>query len=209
MARLDGLSQRERIFLFLSVLACFGALVDTLWLSPALTHYKQLSVRIEKQSAELQRLRLSLAATAGPASAGQTSRAELALIANQMEQANQAVRQLLPDRSGSAPLAQALVHLLRHHEGLTLVQTSALPPEVAGPGSLGGAGGNGLGALPAGMTRQGVALTVTGSYPDLTRYVSALEAAMPQVRWGEMRLKSDKSQPELTLQLFLLGEVAP
>ncbi|MBK9441944.1 MAG: hypothetical protein IPN53_11780 [Comamonadaceae bacterium] len=208
MARIDGLSLRERIFMFLSVLVCCGAVVDILWLSPAQTAYKQLSVRVEKQRGELQRMRDTLRLSAVPAIAGQNLRDELVQIAAQTEQVNQTVRQLLPGTAESAPLAQALVHLLRRHEGLTLVKTAALAPEVAGPGNANGAAG-GVAALPPGLTRQGVALTVAGSYADLTRYVSALESAMPSVRWGEMNLKSDKDLPELTLKLFLLGEVTP
>ena len=41
MARIDNLSLRERIFLFLSILVCALALADTLWLSPAQTAHKQ------------------------------------------------------------------------------------------------------------------------------------------------------------------------
>ena len=208
MARLDGLSLRERIFLFLSILVCCGALVDTLWLSPAQTAHKQLSQRVEKQGAELQRLRDSLRLSVRPASTGQSSRDELLQISEQTEQINQSVRQLLPSAADAAPLAQALVHLLRRHEGLTLVRTSALAPELAGPGSSSGADA-GTSTLPPGLTRQGVALTVSGAYADLTRYVETLESAMPQVRWGEMSLKSDKGLPELTLKLFLLGELVP
>ncbi|MDD5031257.1 MAG: hypothetical protein PHH58_17475, partial [Rhodoferax sp.] len=66
----------------------------------------------------------------------------------------------------------------------------------------------GVGQLPAGLIRQGVALTVSGGYPDLTRYVAVLESALPYVRWGGMSLKADQGLTELTLQLFLLDEVA-
>jgi MSHA biogenesis protein MshJ len=204
MARLDGLSLRERIFLFLSVLVVCGALVDTLWLSPAQTAYKQLLVRIDKQGGELMRLREVLKLSASSPGAGQNTRDELGQIVKQTADINQAVRQLLPGAEKLAPLAQALVHLLRRHDGLTLVRTTALAPEIAGPGN-----GNAAGSLPAGLTRQGVAFTVAGSYADLTRYVMSLETAMPQVRWGTLNLRVDKGQPELTLQLFLLGEAAP
>jgi len=214
MARLDGLSLRERLFLFLSVLVCAGAVVDTLWLSPAQTSYKQLSQHVEKQSAETQRLREVLRASATPVSASASLRDELAQIATQTGQVNQSIQQLLPDSATAPPLAQALVHLLRRHEGLTLVRTRALPPEVSGPGHVAGAAASKTDAgvataLPPGLTRQGVALTVRGSYADLTRYVQSLEADMPRVRWGEMTLQSGKDQPELTLKLFLLGEVLP
>ncbi len=209
LARIDGLSLRERLFLFLSVLVCAGALVDTLWFSPAQTNYKQTSQRLEKQATELQRLREALRASATPATQGSGLRDELVQIAAQTEQVNQAVKQLLPDAADSAPLEQALVHLLRRHDGLTLVRTSALAPEQAGPGNAAPAKAGTTLPLPPGLTRQGVALTVSGSYADLTSYVQMLEIDMPRVRWGEMLLSSGKEQTELTLKLYLLGEVTP
>lgn len=204
MARIDNLSLRERIFLFLSILVCCFALVDTLWLSPAQTAHKQLLQRMDKQSAELQRMRDTLRISAQPNDVDQAALAELQVTQTQIGQVNQAVGKRLPNATGSAPLAQALQQLLRRYQGLTLVSTSALPPEVAGPGNSKGAG-----SLPAGLTRQGVTITVAGAYPDLMRYVAALESAMPQVRWGVMTLSSEQGAPELTLQLFLLGEVRP
>lgn len=204
MARIDQLSLRERLFLFVSILLCCFALVDTLWLSPAQTAHRQLKQRLDSQSGELQRLRDSVRASAQPKEADQAARAQLQSLHAQLDQINQAVRERLSVTAGSAPLAQALVQLLRRHEGLTLVRTAALPPETAGPGN-----SNGAGSLPKGLTRQGVTLTVAGAYPDLTRYVASLESSMPYVRWGAMTLSSDNRQPELTLQLFLLGETAP
>lgn len=204
MDRVDGLSLRERVFLFLSVLVVMGALVDTLWLSPAQTVHKQLLLRIDKQGSELIRLRDTLKRSASLPVEGQDTRGELGQIVKQTADVNQAVRQLMPGAEKSSPLAQALVHLLRRHDGLTLVRTTALASEIAGPGN-----SNALGDLPAGLTRQGVALTVAGSYAELTRYVMSLESAMPQVRWGTLNLKVDKGPPELTLQLFLLTENAP
>ena len=204
MGRLDGLTLRERVFLFISILVVCGALVDTVWLSPAQTAHKQLLARIDKQGAELKRMRDALNLVAQPQGAAQTSREVLTQIAAETADANQLVRQLLPGSARAAPLAQALVHLLRRHDGLTLVRTTALAPEVAGPGN-----GNNTSSLPAGLTRQGVALTVAGSYADLMRYIASLETALPQARWGVMNLRVESGVPELTLQLFLLGEHAP
>lgn len=202
IARLDALSLRERGFLFLSVLVCCGAVFDALWLSPAQTVHRQLVVHIDKQATELQRLRETLKITAQPVGAPQSVRDELQRLHAQADATERAVRELLP-QAQTTPLVQALTHLLRRHQGLTLVKTDALAPEVAGPGNSNAAG------LPEGLTRQGVAITVAGAYPDLIRFVGTLESAMPQVRWGAMNLKSDKGAPELTLQLFLLAEVAP
>jgi MSHA biogenesis protein MshJ len=201
VTRLDVLSVRERIFFFVSAVLCSAALFDAVWLSPAQTVHKQLTVRLDKQGAELQRMRELVKTTVKTNEVPAPIDEELQRLALQTDQINALIRDLLP-RSQGTPLVQALTHLLRRHPGLTLVQTSVLAPEVAGPGNTKSTG------LPQGLNRQGVAITVAGAYPDLNRFVSTLEAQLPHVRWGAMNLKSEKGQPELTLQLFVLTEVA-
>lgn len=201
ITRLDALSVRERIFLFASVVLCSAALFDVLWLSPAQTVHQQLTVRMTRQSAELQRLRDQVNATIQADGVPISIEQELQRLQRQLEQTNLAVRELLAPAQGT-PLVQVLTHLLRRYPGLMLVNTSVLAPEVAGPGNAKATG------LPEGLTRQGLAITVAGAYPDLTRFVSTLELEMPNVRWGSMNLKSENGVPELSLQLFLLTDVA-
>ncbi len=193
-ARINALSLRERVLLFLSIIACCIGLVDLLWLSPALLAHRQLTQRFEKQSAELQRARDALKTLAVPANPSQAVREEIAGVQSRLEQVNQNIQEVLPTAAQTTPLAQALVPLLRRHEGLTLLRTATMAPELVAK------------ATPAGgLLRQGVELTVSGSYAELTRYLQTLEQALPSVRWGAMRLKADKQPPELTLQLFLVG----
>ena len=200
--RINALSLRERVFLFLAIIASCMAVADVLWLSPAQVAHKQLTQRFEKQSADLQRARDELKTVAQPVDAGRAARDEIVALQTQLDSVNLTIKEVLPDTAQATPLAQALRHLLRRQAGLTLVSTSAVAPEVSQvkPGQAAGAA-----ALPVGLTRQGIELKVAGAYPDLTQYVQTLENAMPQVRWGVMTLKSDKLPPELTLQLFLLG----
>ncbi|NCS60206.1 MAG: hypothetical protein CO065_01175 [Comamonadaceae bacterium CG_4_9_14_0_8_um_filter_57_21] len=201
ISRLDALSQRERIFLFASVVLSSAALFDVLWLSPAQTAHQQMVLRLDKQNIELESLREQVKASAKTDAMPASVEQQLQHLQLQIEQTDQAVRELLPPAQGT-PLEQALTHLLRRYQGLMLVNTSVLAPEVADPGNPKSTG------LPEGLTRQGVAITVAGAYPDLNRFVSTLELDMPYVRWGEMNLKSVNGLTELTLQLFLLTEVA-
>lgn len=194
-ARINALSLRERVFLFLSVMVCCMALADVVWLSPAQVAHQQLTQRFDKQSAELQRARDVLKTVARPVDTTKAVRDEIAGVKSRLETVNQNIKDVLPAAAQVTPLAQALVHLLRRHEGLTLVRTSAVAPEAAVAKT----------GQAVGLTRQGVELTVSGPYPELTRYVQTLENELPHVRWGVMKLKSDKLPPELTLQLFLVG----
>ena len=200
-ARINALSLRERVFLFLSLMACLAALADVVWLSPARVAHKQLTQRFDKQNAELQRARDALRTLVKPVDASQAARDELATVQTRLVTANEVIAQVMPTASEGTPLAQAMVHLLRRHEGLTLVRSAALAPapDAGAPGAGTGA------ALAPSLTRQGVELTVAGAYPELIRYLQALEKALPQLRWGLMKLQSEKQPPELMLQLFLVG----
>jgi MSHA biogenesis protein MshJ len=200
-ARINALSLRERVFLFLSIMACGMALADVFWLSPAQTSHKQLTQRFEKQSAELQRARNELKTVARPVDGNKAMRDEIAALNTRVDDVNQDIKDVLPSATEVTPLAQVLVHLLQRHAGLTLVRTSTMAPEAVVAKAVGAAAT----ATPVGLTRQGVELTVSGPYPELMRYMQALEKALPHVRWGVMQLKSEKLPPELTLQLFLVG----
>ena len=207
-ARINALSLRERVFLFLSVIAICMALVDGVWLSPAQVAHKQLTQRFDKQSAELQRVRNELQSVARPVDANKALRDEIAAVKIRLDTVNQTIKNISSVATQATPMAQVLVHLLRRHEGLTLLRTSVVAPEAAmGKAAQAvGAVGTGSAVLPVGLTRQGVELTVSGPYPELMRYVQTLENALPHVRRGSMKLKSEKPPPELTLQLFLVGE---
>ncbi len=202
-ASINALSLRGRVFLFLLVIAICMALVYGVWLSPAQVAHKQLTQRFDKQSAELQRARDELQSVTKPVDANKALRDEIAAVKIRLNTVNQTIKGVLPVATEATSLAQVLVHLLRRHEGLTLLRTSAVAPEAA-MGKAAQAVEAGAAVLPVGLTRQGVELTVSGPYPELMRYVQTLENALPHMRWGSMKLKSEKPPPELTLQLFLV-----
>ena len=206
--RIDSLSLRERIFLFLSVLACCGALVDLVWLSPAQVAYNQSVQRFNSQTTELQRNREALKLASKPEEAAKDVRDEILAVKSRLEMVNRSIGEALPAAAETTSLDQALVHLLRRHEGLTLLRTDVSAPERSSKAMLEVAPGTGVAAPVISMTSQSVALTVSGPYPDLVAYVQTLEKALPRVRWDGMALKSTpggKGPSELTLQLSLLG----
>ena len=200
-ARINALSLRERIFLFLSVIACCMALADVYWMSPAQVAHKQLTQRFAKQSADLLHAREELKSISKPVDETKAVRDEIVAAKIQLEMVNQHIKEVLPSATESTPLTQVLVHFLSRHEGLTLVRTSVAAPDAAisKPAQVN------VPSAGSGLTRQGVELTVSGPYPELVRYVQTLEKALPNVRWGSLKLKSEKLPPELTLQLFLVG----
>ena len=204
-ARINAMSLRERIFLFTALIAASLALADWLWLSPAQASYQKLAQQFDKQSLQLQRARADLNGVARPIETVQSLRAEIAAATSSLDAVNLAIKDLSPSALREPPLAQVLVHVLRRHEGLTLVHVLTLAPDTATKGLMppaGFAAATPSAELPA---RQGVELTVSGSYAELTRYLEILEKVLPRMRWGTMTLKSEKLPPELTLQLFLVA----
>jgi MSHA biogenesis protein MshJ len=198
-ARIDALSLRERMFLFLSVLVCCLAIADTLWLTPAQQAQRQLVQRFGAQTTELNRLRSELQTTGRPSDETLAMRQELESIQSKIDAVNQDIQAGGPTDAGGPALEQVLMEFLRRQDGLTLLGTGTLQGE-----SREGASG-GTAKSASGLTRRGMELRVAGPYPELVRYVKALETALPKLRWGPMQLKADKPVPELTLQVYLVG----
>ena len=195
--RIDELSQRERLFLFASVLVMLLAIVDTLWLSPAQNAQKQLSLRFHAQSAEVNRLRLDLQTGGQPVDAAAGTREELARTRAKLDAVEQDIAALAPTAQSGPELEKVLLQFLRRQDGLTLVSTGTIKPEASAT------------ALAAGMSRLGMELRVSGSYAELVRYVKTLEAALPALRWGPMVLKTQDRGAELTLQVYVVGVQLP
>ena len=228
--RIDALSLRERAILFVVLLGALMAVVHTLLLAPAQQVHQQLTGRFDQQSAELKRLRGEFVGQPQQIDVSQPLRDELAVLRQRLDEVDRSIKAVQPAYE-AVPLSQILVPLLRRHEGLKLVRTAALamappapkPEPAAAPASapllpgplananlfLAQANTQAQPVVPVptvmGVTRQGVELTVAGPYTQMTSYVQSLETALPQVRWGTMVLRSEKSPPELTLQLFLVG----
>lgn len=193
-ARIDAFSLRERVMIFASALACCMAVVNVLWLTPVQTAYKQLTQRFVAQNTELQKLQNELASSRNEAGPGSAMRNELMQIKTRLEVVNQQIAKMPAATPGETSLSKVLVHFLRRYEGLTLVRTTtlALDPKVLEE------------SAAAGLHRQGLELTVAGSYPQLIRYVQTLERAMPALRWGSMKIDADKQPVLLTLQVSLV-----
>ena len=194
-ARIDALSLRERAILFASVLLCSLLLADVLWLAPAQTLHRQLTLQFAAQNAQLLKLQEELKSSGGETGPGKLMRDELVQIKSQLLEINQEIAQLPATALDETPLSKVLIHFLRRHEGLSLVRTATLPVDTKAA----------AGSAAASLPRQGLELTVAGPYPELIRYVQTLERLLPALRWGSMRVVSDKQPVLLTLQVSLVG----
>lgn len=201
-ARIDALTLRERAILFLSVIAVLAALVDTLWGAPARLRYRQVTQGFAQQSVELQRLREQVRANAAQPDAARAARQELEQLNSASAAADREIVALASSPKGVMTLSEVLVHILRRQPHLNLVRTSNLGVEAAGTAPVADARPLAPGANA--WARQGLELTVAGPYAELVRYLQALESAMPDLRWGTLKLVAEKQPPELTLQVYVL-----
>lgn len=206
--RIDALSLRERVILFLSIVAVLAAVFDTLVLSPLSARAKQRSATQAQQSAELGQLREQFVA------ASRTVGTDPATELRQRLEAAQAERQRLDGelRNGGSlrdaeALSAVLQRLLAQQPGLVLERLNLLDetPVTTAAATVGSARGSISSAMP-GMSWQGVELQMQGSYRELQHYLQALEHELPGLRWGEMRLAAGATgdAPRLVAQLFLL-----
>lgn len=196
--RVDAMSLRERVFLFMTLLLLLLLLGNLLWVAPAQDRLRLVSQRFSAQDGELQALREELKSTSGETGTARLMREELAQIKARLAEVNEEIAQVPQAKPDETPLSKVLVHFLRRHEGLTLVRAATLPPEQR----VSQTAADGAQVL---VRRQAVELTVAGPYGELTRYVETLERALPALRWGGMKVNSEEAPTQLTLQVWLVG----
>lgn len=193
--RIDRLSLRERVIMFLSVALALVAIADAFVFTPLAAEQRQLGQRIESQNRELEALRTSLAAATQPAAADSPQsrlQRELAAVRTQREGIDAAIGRQRATQDGASSIAVVVERVLRRHDKLSLVRLAVMPARpLAGGGKL---------------VIQGVELSVAGPYADLVTYLAELERTMPALRWGDLHLAAG-TPPTLTVQLLTLGDL--
>jgi MSHA biogenesis protein MshJ len=200
----DARAPRERVLLFVAVLAVLLLAADALWLSPAFADWKAARERRIVAEQSLQSVNHEIA------QAGAQARERMRALQDEARALRERLRQGAGDlRDAEHRLVAArdmvplLEQLLARH-GRLEVRAMTLLPRV----ELGATGREATAAAdhaPA-LYRHGVELTVEGSYSDLLAYLQALQALPQQLLWGGMQLSVD-AHPRiaLTLRLHTLG----
>jgi MSHA biogenesis protein MshJ len=200
--RIDAMQLRERVFLFLAIIIAGLALADTVWLTPAQLAHTQTTQRLAAQEIDIQRLRDELKMVAQPIDASKTVRDDIAAANLQLDAVNADIRAVAPQAVGGPDIEQALVQFLQRQEGLTLLSTGTIKQDATNVPSASAAVTADAASV---LSRRGLELTVSGSYPALTRYVRTLENALPTLRWSTLQLKATTTASEMTLQVYVVG----
>lgn len=195
----DALSLRERVILFVLVLAGIWALMDALFLSP---QTQARTRELERATAAQERIRkgqdlLAQAAAIVPADVAAKNRLDAARRA--YEARVQAAGQLQHRLVAPKDMVRVLQGLTRSQPGLRLVSLQTHPPEPfpAPPKEQ---------ALtpqpPPGLYRHGVTLTLSGHYESLVSYMESLASLPVGFYWERARLDATP-HPDIELTLML------
>ena len=194
--RIDALSLRERVIMFVSLALALGALADALVLSPQLVARRLLAAQLRQSAGELDAMRRQLVASSAAErdSPQARRRAEMAAAHTELAALDTQLRTQLADRERVTRLPELLERTLRRHERLVLTRLSTVAVEPA------------RGEEPAALRWQAVELGVAGNYLDLMQYLAELERALPGVRWGALQIGTQAEPPQMTVRILLPGE---
>lgn len=199
--RVDALSLRERVFLFLCLTVVLVLAVDTLVLDPLMREQREQQAIVQRQDEDLRRLRDQITQL-NALNQGDTDlarrRRELTALNEALQAQAQRLDQIRQGSSALPQLPQLLSQLLQKHERLQLTRldSAAKPaPEMAGRLT-----------APAGLQWQAVDLELRGDYADLLHYLASLEQALPELRWGPLQIQGDAldGAHRMSVQMYVL-----
>ena len=210
--RLDAMSFRERLLIFLAAAGLTFTAIFIGLIEPALKRQEQMMLSISGLQQEIYTLNNQLISTEQQHKQGKNSET------NRLLAEAGALEVSLRDReSGMIPpdkMIPVLKSLLAAQPGLKLISLNTTAPRPVFIKDAAGADVSGVAAaLPTvavapaeQLYKHGIELQVTGSYAYLTDYIERLESLPWAMQWKSMRLDaSHHPQLELTLGLTTLS----
>jgi MSHA biogenesis protein MshJ len=200
LAKGDALTPRERGILFLLLLTVIWAAMDMVFMTPLQRERKLEAERIQSAQERILKAEEALSRQAHilPPDVAARQRLEAARLAYQARL--QALSSLQRHLVAPRDMVQVLQDLTRTKPGLRLLALQSLAPEALGdevkPGADAKPGGG------SGLYRQGVTLTLAGSYADLVDYMLAVERLPVGFYWGKAELDA-REHPHIRLSLTL------
>jgi len=210
-ARVDALSQRERIMGFAGAAALLVFAVHVSVIGPLLRKQELLRSQVIQQQNNIAGINEQIAQKLQEAAADPDAplRARLAAVRDESKRLNERLRAMQKGLVAPERVAPLLESILRANGRLKMVSVRTLPVE---PLSGTGARKSAAGAPDASTTkrellfRHGVELSVRGSYLDMVDYMTALEGLPTQLFWGKAQLEVEEyPSVRLTLTLYTLS----
>ena len=199
--RLDAMSLRERVLIFLAVAVVIVAIADSALFEPILRRQKANSQSIQQQEDEIRTMRTQVQAYAQARTSDSANAKRQRLEKRRVELAA-LDRELAAGQSELVPperMAKMLSEIVKRNPDVELISlrslaatglTQSLTP-IAG-------------SAPSGLAlyRHGIEIAVSGSYLKMLNYVGQLERLPAKIVWGNMELQAG-AYPVVTLKITL------
>jgi MSHA biogenesis protein MshJ len=202
--RIDAMTLRERIAIFVAAVAVILFAINSLVLEPLFARNRALAEQIHQQNLQLQAANAGVVAqmTAFSADPDAPVRKQLAELKREAGTLAGALRAQQRGLVAPEKMGQLLQQLLRSNGKLKLLSLRTLP--VAGMG--GSADAKAAPGQHELLYRHGVEVVLQGGYLDMLDYMEALEGSPQQVFWGRAQLDArEYPASTLTLTLYTLG----
>jgi MSHA biogenesis protein MshJ len=198
--RIDALTFRERLLLFLAAAAVLLAGLYVGLIEPSLKQQALARVTIETLTDELAGLHQQVAEAERASAAdeaGDVTQTAAAIAAIEKD-----IEALQSRMMGPGEATRLLRALLAQRPQLTLLALTTEPPQPALPAPETDPAPQAAAPAAEPFFRHGITLRATGGYTDLAAYVEQLERLPWTVRWDSVRLDaSQHPRIELTLKL--------
>ncbi|TQK11183.1 hypothetical protein [Herbaspirillum sp. SJZ107] len=217
-ARIDALSQRERVMVFLAVLATLALAAQFIVLGPLQRKQDALRTQLAQQKTAIAATNAEIVRKLEQARQDPDAplRARLQAVRGETERLSSDLRAMQRGLVPPERIAPLLESILRANGRLKLVAVRTLPVDPLSSIVDAGEKAKGLAAAPALapaavkgpelLFRHGVELTARGSYLDMVDYMTALEALPTQLFWGRAQLDVEEYPTvRLTLTLYTLS----
>jgi MSHA biogenesis protein MshJ len=207
-ARIDALSQRERIMTFAATAAALVFVGQMSVIGPLLRKQELLRSEIVQQQNNIEGINAQIVEKLQQAEADPDApvRARLQAVREESGRLGESLRAMQQGLVAPERMAPLLESILRANGRLKMVSVRTLPVEPLSPMSPLSGAKKEAAAKHELLFRHGVELTVRGSYLDMVDYMSALESLPTQLFWGKAQLEVEEyPSVRLTLTLYTLS----
>lgn len=197
--RLDAMSLRERVLIFLAAAVVVVAVADSTLFDPISRRQKVNSQRIHQQEDEIRTMQGQVQAYA-EARTGDNANAKRQRLEKRKLELAALDRELAARRSELVPperMAKMLYEIVKRNPDVELVSLRSLPASGLAQSLTAILGSGGLA-----LYRHGIEITVSGSYLKMLTYVGQLERLPAKIMWGSMELQA-AAYPVVTLKITL------
>ena len=206
IAKVDGMSLRERALIFAAAAFAVVSLINTFFLDPLLAQQKGLSSQVVQQQEKMKETQAQLAALlqAKQADEHAPQRERIRQLREQISEGDAYLKATQDKLVPPEKMAALLEQVLAKNSRLQLVALNTLPVSLFIEPTADAA--TKAVAQEKQIFKHGVQMTVRGNYADLMQYLAALEKMPTQMFWGMAKMNVVQyPNAELTVTLYTLS----